>query len=289
MISILKDLKKHVPWWLKIIAKIFLSRLPIEYKIWRKVHLFKLGSMDSVESAYSIFIRHYHLVNIKHNFTCLELGPGDSLFSALIARALGSKKTFLVDIGDYADHNMELYKSMYGFLLKRGYNFKVDMTSLENMLSSCQAVYMTSGITSLREITDDSADMIFSQAVLEHVKKRDFLPTLRELCRILRPGGCCSHEVDLKDHLGGSLNNLRFSDRLWESDLFARSRFYTNRIRFDEMLLFFKKAGFRIQLVDQDNWACLPIKKCKLNSSFRELSEHNLCTAGFRVILKHDN
>ena len=40
---------------------------------------------------------------------------------------------------------------------------------------------------------------------------------------MIRPGGLCSHVVDLKDHLGGALNNLRFSQRVWESRTMAGS------------------------------------------------------------------
>ena len=281
------DVKKYIPWWLKITAKIVLSRLPIEYNLWRKIHLFQCGYMNSTRYAYSVFTKHYQSVKIKRNFTCLELGPGDTLFSALIARALGSNKTFLVDVGDYANHNMDLYKRMYEFLLKQGYSFKIDMTNLENMLDSCQAVYLTSGLTSLRKIPDNSIDMIFSQAVLEHIKNRDFLSTLEELHRILSLEGSCSHEIDLKDHLGGSLNNLRFSNLIWESDFFARSGFYTNRIMFEEMLRLFRKAGFQVQVSDKKSWTYLPVARNKLHSKFRKLPEQNLRIAGFTVILTH--
>jgi len=45
----------------------------------------------------------------------------------------------------------------------------------------------------------------------------------------------CSHRVDLRDHFGSALNNLRFSDKKWELDWIANSGFYTNRIRLQEM------------------------------------------------------
>ena len=254
--------------------------------MWRKIHLFQHGYMDSTRYAYSVFTKHYQLSNVLGHFTCLELGPGDTLFSALIARALGADKTLLIDVGDFADRDMELYIRMYEFLLKEGHSFKIDLTNLENMLRSCRAVYLTSGLSSLKKIPDESIDIIFSQAVLEHIRKKDFLPTLKELHRIIKPKGINSHEIDLKDHLGGSLNSLRFSDLIWESNFFAKSGFYTNRIRFDEMLFLFRKAGFQVEIIKKTCWDKLPIGKNKLHKVFQKSSKNNLKVSSFLLNLR---
>jgi hypothetical protein len=57
------------------------------------------------------------------------------------------------------------------------------------------------------------------------------------LGRALKPGGICVHRVDLKDHLGGGLSTLRFTDAIWESVLLRMSGFCTNRRLTDEDLL----------------------------------------------------
>jgi len=41
-----------------------------------------------------------------------------------------------------------------------------------------------------------------------------------ECKRTLKNDGLASHRVDLKDHLRGSLNNLRLRREIWESNLF---------------------------------------------------------------------
>lgn len=66
-----------------------------------------------------------------------------------------------------------------------------------------------------------------------------------ELGRVLKPDGICVHRVDLNDHLGGCLNNLRFTDAIWESVLFRESGFYANRRLTDEDLLV---SGFDLVL-----------------------------------------
>ena len=70
-------------------------------------------------------------------------------------------------------------------------------------------------MSSIKKIPSNSVDLIFSQAVMEHIRKKDFEAMNSELYRVLKKDGVISHQIDLRDHLGGGLNNLRFSDSLW--------------------------------------------------------------------------
>ena len=128
--------------------------------------------------------------------------------------------------------------------------------------------------------------LIFSQAVLEHIRREQFLDTMRECRRILKRDGVCSHRVDLKDHLGGGLNNLRFSPEIWESKLFVRSGFYTNRIRYREMLKLFSSAGFDVEIIEENRWNVLPIDRSQLAPLFQDISDDELLVSGFSAVLK---
>ena len=158
--------------------------------------------------------------------------------------------------------------------------------SLTDFLSKCNARYFTDGINSLRKIPSESVDFIFSQAVLEHVRKAEFSEMMREMRRIIKPDGVCSHSVDLKDHLGGALNNLRFSEPLWESDFMAKSGFYTNRIRFDDMLNIFSNEGFLVDIISVERWEELPTPRSRMTKKFRNLSDEQLLVSDFVVVLK---
>jgi len=127
----------------------------------------------------------------------------------------------------------------------------------------------------------------FSNAVLEHIPKEEFTQLLFELKRILKKDGICSHRVDLKDHLGGGLNNLRFSSSVWEGSLFRRSGFYTNRIRYGQMLLMFDQAGFSWKVTRKDTWEKLPIVRSSLNVEFQSIPDDDLLISGFDVVLRH--
>ncbi|MDQ6949459.1 MAG: class I SAM-dependent methyltransferase, partial [Actinomycetota bacterium] len=162
-------------------------------------------------------------------FTCLELGPGDSLNSAIFARAFGAARTLLVDVADFAGDNVDGWRSALEYATALGY----DVPGLshegarDEALESCSAEYLVRGLSSLRAVPSGSVDFIWSNAVLEHVGRSQFLELMTELRRITSPAGMGSHAIDLKDHLGGGLHNLHFPSRVWESPFFSKSGFYT--------------------------------------------------------------
>jgi SAM-dependent methyltransferase len=190
-------------------------------------------------------------------------------------------------VGRYAKDDIAHYQLMMDFLADRNLstpNIK-GKRSMYELLEAINAHYEVEGMQSLYKIPDRSVDFIWSQAVLEHIKREEFIETLRELHRILRKDGVCSHRVDLKDHLGGGLNNLRFSTAFWESDFMSQSGFYTNRIRFKEMLKLFEVAGFDVMVLQIDRWSQLPTPRKKLSVDFRHLPEDDLSVSGFDVVL----
>lgn len=247
--------------------------------------------MEEPEYAYDVFMRHFGRVDFPRKdrgFVGLELGPGDSLFSAMIARCHRASSCYMVDSGRFTCDDLAPYREMARYLLARGLPAP-DLSraeSLKEVLSACGGIYGTEGIRSLREIPGGSVDFLWSHAVLEHVRMGEFRDTLQELRRVIRPDGVCSHRVDLRDHLGCALNNLRFWEDLWESDFFARSGFYTNRIRHSEMLDLFREAGFSPEVVRIDRWERLPTPLAKMAMKYRGLGEDELLIFGFDVILR---
>jgi SAM-dependent methyltransferase len=272
-------------------AKMVLSRLPVPYRAWKVMSAFEHGGMNRPQYALDVFKRHWQRAAFekkdKGGFVALELGPGDSLFSALIAKAFGASKTYLVDVGPFATSNFRSYRSMVRLLESNGFALPgcAVASNLEELLTACAAVYLTDGLSSIKDIPTESVDFVWSQAVLEHVRRCDFEPLVRDLKRIHKSCGVSSHRVDLKDHLGGALNNLRFKHSVWESDFMVKSGFYTNRIRFTEMLRVFWECGFRSELVEVDRWSKLPTPREKLTKPFSALPSDELNISGFDVVL----
>lgn len=271
-------------WPLKIAAKIGLSRLPIDYRVWQSLGLFRFGRMDNASYALRIFHLHADRVfpeGLPEGFIALELGPGDSIASALIACAHRAGKILLVDVGDFARKDLDGYRRLAGRLASEGAPATPDLSQLnsfEELLTVCRAEYWTKGLESLRALPDESVDFIWSHSVLEHIRKHEFDAVMQETHRVLRNGGHASHSIDLMDHLAKSLNNLRFPESVWESEFMANSGFYTNRLRFSQIEDSMTRAGFAVTTSNRGCWPELPLARDKLNRQFRDMPEDDLLT-----------
>ena len=91
-------------------------------------------------------------------------------------------------------------------------------------------------------------DLIFSQAVMEHVDDIEFAYT--EMFNWLRPGGVISHQVDFKTHeMTNEWNGHWFiGDAMWE--LLSHGRKYPmNRLPLSSHVEMIERAGFEIVFV----------------------------------------
>jgi len=283
--------RSGIPWYAKIAAKLVLSRLSMGYSMWRKLNLFAHGSMHKPDYAYGVFRYHFERSDFSRKegrFIALEVGPGDSLFSAIVATAHGASGCYLVDAGPFATEDITAYSDMAEYLRLQDLPVPVmdKVSDLAGVLKLCNAVYGTQGLRSLREIPSESVDFIYSTAAFEHIRLHEFLSTMQELRRVLRSDGVSSHRIDLKDHLGGALNNLRFTTKLWEADWMVQSGFYTNRLRYSEMIAQFREAGFSVEVVNTSRWSRVPTPRTSMAKEFHYLSEEDLLVKEFDVLLR---
>lgn len=281
-------IRKLIPWQAKIAIKLILARLPVPYGIWSKLNLFKHGRMEQENYAKKIFTLHVGLVvndNLNSNGVYLEMGTGDSVAAGIYAKANGASRTYLIDVGDYATRNMNDYTDIIASL--DNLPPLPPNATFDDMLEIYDIVYKTHGLQSLHEVPDDSVDFIWSHATLEHVRRSEFQETMNETRRILKPTGVISHNVDLKDHLGGALNNLRFSESLWEKDWFAQqSGFYTNRLQSSDIKSAMEKSGLKIEHYRIGQWENLPTSRDKMDNSFKEKQDQDLMIRSVQAILK---
>ena len=240
--------------------------------------------MDDPEYVIGIFDKHFspYKDKLPLGFVTLELGPGDSIGSALAAKHSQSSRIYLVDVGYFAKTHLQVYS-----ILAERLGLKTSSSqcfqSLEEILNFANATYLTNGLQSLQEMTEGVVEFAFSNAVLEHVRLNEFDKTIKQLYRVQTPGGWCSHQVDLKDHLQQSLNTLRFSRRVWESKLMAQPDFYTNRLRASQVCASFEAAGYEILEVQVKRWDRMPIPQKKIHREFADLSEDDLLTSSILV------
>lgn len=96
-------------------------------------------------------------------------------------------------------------------------------------------------------LADESVSLVSSRATLEHIL--DFGKGMRELYRIMKPGGVSFHSVDLVDHRiyrdPNQYNMWTFltEDIEWSDGL-------CNRLRAHEILDLAESAGFTLDVID---------------------------------------
>lgn len=261
-------------------VKLVLARLPIRYERWRGLGVFRHGAMLDPDYAISVFARHYERVrsSLPPAFSVLELGPGDSLATAVIAAAHGGGRSYLVDAGafagaqDVSPYNRLAERLSHGGLTVPGAPF----SSVAQMLRDTNATYLTGGVSSLQGLAAASLDFAFSHAVLEHVRLGEFDRTVAELYRLQRPGSFSTHRIDLQDHLDHSLHSLRFSESFWEAPLVASSGFYTNRLRPAAIVQSFTRAGFSVLDRGEARWPQVPLPTSVLHGDFAAMSADEL-------------
>jgi SAM-dependent methyltransferase len=272
-------------------AKVALSRLRLPYSVWRKFGLFRLGKMDSTGYALRSFSLHKQRAfggAPLTGKTILEIGPGDSLASAVIGKALGAQSVVLVDAGAYATGDVGIYRKLAKELAAEGLDAP-DLHSAKtvaDVLDLCGGRYLTSGVDSFGELAANSVDFVWSHSVLEHIPKGELPRLFRELRRVLRNDGAMSHNIDFQDHLSHSLNSLRFSERLWESPLFKNAGFYTNRVRAAEMHAMIRNAGFDLVIESHAKWKALPMSRRRMHAAFSKLDEQDLLVHSSHLLAK---
>lgn len=275
-------MKITLPFWAIIGIKIILSKIPINYSMFRKAGIFVHGKMDTEKYSISVFNHHLkksHIFHCPSEKVIVEIGPGDSVATAIIAFSLGAR-AILVDNGRYATEDIKVYQKLTKYLKDNGYSAPdlSECGNVDQIIEVCQAKYLTNGIDSLKDIHTETIDFIFSQAVLEHISKNEFRNAMSECMRILKTGGCMSHRVDFTDHLGGGLNNLRFNDKFWESQFISQSGFYTNRISFSEMNSIMLNHNFIIDQAFQEYRDYSPIERKYISPNILNWTDDDLRT-----------
>jgi hypothetical protein len=128
-----------------------------------------------------------------------------------------------------------------------------------------------------RVVKDNSVDMVFSQAVLEHIV--DLEGTYRTLHRWLKPCGFMSHEIDFKCHGYAQEWNghWTYSDFRWWL-MAGKRRWSLNRLPYSTHRQIMENIGFEI-LFEVKNKSDRGIPKSKLSSRFRAMDDTDFSTS----------
>ncbi|GIL38117.1 class I SAM-dependent methyltransferase [Roseiterribacter gracilis] len=281
-----------IPWWGKLGAKLVLHHTPGARRFAERLGLFRPGDLASnVERVVDGFAEHLGVYCDragKKPEGVLELGPGNSVGRALCAAANGAKRSWFVDAGDHATRSLDHYRAVAQRLWERGTPAPdlEQVQDLADVLAASHAQFTTDGLAGLRRVPDKSVDLVFSDAVLEHLPAAEFDDFLHETRRVLAPGGLASHGIEYHDHLGGGLEHLRFAPTFWERRAVADAGFYTNRMLHSRVLAACDRAGFDVETVWELRWPQPRIAREALHETFSDASDADLTICAAWLVLR---
>lgn len=248
--------------------------------------------------------------------TVAELGPGDSLGIGLAALISGCNKYFAFDVVEYAnvERNLEIFDTLLTLFKNRAaipgddefpktkpyleeYDFPADILNenrLQHALEKSRIEKIRHSIIDLQRkdspiiykvpwydaniLEKESVDMIYSQAVLEHVD--DLLNTYKAMHLWLKSSGYISHQIDFKCH--GTANEWNghwaYSDFIWKL-IKGKRPYLLNREPHSTHIAILKEEGYRV-VCDKIFKSKSSLTKTALAPRFKSISDDDLTTSG---------
>jgi SAM-dependent methyltransferase len=245
-----------------------------------------------------------------------ELGPGDSLGIGIAALLTAANKYYAFDVKRYATDsvNLRIFDDLVSLLRSKEpipdksefpkvkplldcYSFPEHIITNERLNEFLNEKRLTQIRTALEHsdtinnflrytvpwncesnMHEQTIDLIFSQAVMEHVE--DFQRTYMTQFRWLKPGGMISHQIDFKSHGTTSSWNghWRYGRLLWTL-VKGKRPFLINRQPLSKHRLGITNSGFKI-VFELPVYEESTIKRRHLARPFRDISEDDLSTSG---------
>lgn len=211
-----------------------------------------------------------------------EIGPGDSLGIGLSAIYTGSIEYYAFDVIEHAnpEKNLIISEELCNYFIENkeipnskrqkntapeldsylfpvryiNYNlnyYQEKKTLIEKAITNLDSSIKISYIVPWMNAGKDDVknlDLIFSQAVMEHVD--DIAFAYMQMFRWLRPGGVISHQIDFMSHEMTEVWNGHWylGDTIWR--ILSHGRKYPmNRLPLSAHIEMIEKAGFRIVFI----------------------------------------
>ena len=244
-----------------------------------------------------------------------ELGPGDSVGIGLAALLSGAEHYYAFDVVEYTslERNLQIFDELVTLFKSRAdlqnddefprvipkletYRFpaeiltddRLDAALHEDRLARIKASLLDTNApdsmiryvapwSDAELVEQSSVDLIYSQAVLEHVD--DLAGTYKACNSWLKPGGLMSHSIDFKCHgLAEEWNgHWTYSDFTWWL-IRGKRPWLINRQPYSAHLQLFDANGFKI-VYDQPVRTSSAIGRNNLSSRFRDLTQDDLTTS----------
>ena len=278
---------------------------------------------DSARYCYSVWLRHLSLASkaglcSRTPRYVAELGPGESIGIGLAALIAGAESYTGFDVIPLTslERNLAVFEDLVHLFRSReaipgpsefpeikpsidDYSFPHDLLDSIDLSdarmaqirrSICQPGYSESMIRYVAPwwdssvISPNSIDMIFSQAVLEHVD--DLAHAYDAMKSWLAPGGFVAHQIDFRSHATSSTwdGHRQYGDLRWAL-MRGRRPYLINRAPISVHLTHLASAGFCIT-ADIRVSSPSTVPRSRLAPKFRNLSDDDLTTSGAFILAR---
>lgn len=260
-----------------------------------------------VQQLYSKYADKY--LPKKSNLRILELGPGDNLMTSALwmLEKRVSKITLLdkyqgryIHSADYHKNLIDLIKTIK-FLPRDNFNnyYPFDETDINRLeatirinrknkieLDTNRIIYQTIDDFSQIPFDNNSFDYIYSHATLEHHENPDL--SIKEMFRVLNPGGLMVHQIDMRDHRYFEKDPYRFLEISTEEWKLENGKYIypLNQWRYPHYKNSFKSNGFLIIEECKSRREEEKTKGIKFASEFALLPRDELLITGITFILR---
>lgn len=241
----------------------------------------------------------------------LEVGTGWQPAFPILFSFLGAEKIYTYD---HVRHlRIELAKDVLSQvrknfpLISKSLEIPIDELEIKNkkivanqgltkLLKSLNIEYIAPGNAARTGLPDNTLDLFFSYAVLEHVPEQTVIDITKEALRTLKPGSLYYNYIGLHDHYVSfdktisQVNFLKHPEFIWK--FLAKNKItYLNRLRNSQFITMIKGCGFEILKVNAyiDKTALEMVKFMKLAKKFRGLEPEDLAVVLTEIVARKPN
>lgn len=298
-------------WKIKVLIQFFLSKLPMGEKLnYLLQRINKSHNEENTKKRIVDLSKSLRQIN-KHTplegATVVEIGTGWEPICSVLLYLMGVKTCHTYDhvrhvryslvemlvrsIESELDEISKITHIPLSVLEKRFLNLKKS-SNLDDFFSQTNIVYHAPGDASKTGLEENSVDLVYSHAVLEHVPKKIIYDLTIESKRVLKSSGVAYHLIGLHDHYSSfdkkvtKVNFLKYPEWLWS--FFVKNKIsYHNRLREKHFLNIFEECGANTVWLEHkiDPNDINVLRNMKIDKYFHGMSYEELAVYQTEIIL----
>jgi len=298
-------------WKVKVLIQFFLSHLPMGEKINYLLQNLKnshspekmANRINDLSKSLKKLGEHVEL----EGSTVVEIGTGWEAIGTILLYLMGVKichtydhvphlrfelvQMLINEIENHIDEISQFISVPKPILDERLSKIKTS-ENLNDFFEKANIIYHAPGDAAETGLESNSVDVVYSNAVLEHVPKEVVNNIIIESKRILKNTGVAYHLIGLHDHYVSfdkkisKVNFLQYPEWLWAFFVYNKIS-YHNRLREKQFLTIFKSHGAKINWIESkiDEPDIDVLKKIKINKKFSGMTPEELAVYRTEIII----